>query len=308
MPYSYYSWKQFHDTRRSKRKDYRTALRDVRLRRDGDTLTFHYSNNWERKQKKQDCEVLLATLTPDNVLTFHINFKTREGVFDNITICNRIHELCGVLIGSNRSGHRNKESSIRLYTAEWKTRELIPTEPGGRTYEHYAVPRYSWSDKTQIPYNPGLSFRLHPATGEITELLHAEPDRAYRVKPQIMKDVKADTAVLRKLVMTMARIGSFDGHMERKIEQSGWFSTDTELNDVNYKDPTGKDAEIVFLTGLSMAVLPDRHVWEPALRRYIKISTHERLQKLRARAVENGMKALRKHLYATQDGYELIDL
>ena len=116
--------------------------------------------------------------------------------------------------------------------------------------------------------------------------------------------MKASTAVLRKLTIAMARMGTFDEHIKEAFKGRWRFNAVGKIDKVTYHEPTAHDAEVVFTHGLKATNTPDKHRYENG--KYVEISDAERFATLRTRAIENGMKMLRKHIYDTNDGYEKI--
>jgi hypothetical protein len=260
--------------------------------------TFHY---WQNHPHCQG-EYLLATLTNDNVLTFEFDFNEYERPWDFMTVQNRLSLLSNIPISSNKTHHRSKESFIRLWTGVWKH---YTKEDGTSSYRR--EPRYSWTDKVDLPYSKGMQLQLDH-NGNVTELLKAEPDRKRQVRQDAQQQAKADTAVLRKLVIAMSRMGAFNEQMQHKIDQPWHEQGNANLAKVNYKEPTGADAEIVFNNGLNTSFRPNHHKWDEQKKIYVAISHDEQFMQLRARAIENGMKHLRKHIYETTNGYEVVEV
>jgi hypothetical protein len=173
--------------------------------------------------------------------------------------------------------------------------------------KYQRVPRFSWTDKTDLPYNKGMQFQLDDKA-TINKILKAEPDRKKQVRQDAQQQAKADTAVLRKLVIAMSRMGAFNDQMHHKINQPWHEQGNAQLAKVNYKEPTGADAEIVFNHGLNHAFRPNPHEWDAQKKTYVARSHDEQFALLRARAIENGMKHMRQHIYETTNGYEVVEV
>jgi hypothetical protein len=99
-------------------------------------------------------------------------------------------------------------------------------------------------------------------------------------------------------------MGAFDEHIKEALKGRWRFNAVGKIEEVTYHEPTANDAEIVFTHGLASANTPDKHQYVKG--QYVEIDEQERFATLRTRAIENGMKMLRKHIYDTNDGYEKI--
>ena len=126
------------------------------------------------------------------------------------------------------------------------------------------------------------------------------------MKKEAVQSVKAATAVIRKLAMVMLRVG-FEEHIEKKLSNY-WYSPPQGkiIADIDYKNPTGDDALAVLNHGMRIANKPDAHVWVDG--EYKQRTMDERVRLMRERTLDNGMKALRKHIYATTGGYEQVEV
>jgi len=90
-------------------------------------------------------------------------------------------------------------------------------------------------------------------------------------------------------------------HLDRK-----WYTKVNEfkVEEVNYKTPMGSDAEIVFNLGLEHTTVPDRSTY--VNNQWVQRKPEEVRAILVDNAIENGMKALRRHIYETTGGLERI--
>lgn len=289
--------------RRRKNSDEKRLWRDVRLTKDNDG-TFHLDHmpkTWVQDDKgkwitTRDKAFPLAKITSDNVLTL-----LYEQIPD-ITVSNRLSKILNRAVWSNTTHHRNKTHKVRIRTAAWN-----------REAQMYSVDAWNpigaapsnWARGT-IPYKAGLMFRMDGSTGEPIELLTPVEDTSVLVKNSAIQKAKADTKVLRTLLRSMARMGSFDEYIDKKLT-GGYmplYARADKLEEVNYQQPMGDDAEKVFVYGLCRANRPDTHYymrgqWTPRPKDQIR-------QTLIDNAIDNGMRSLRKHIYATTDGYETV--
>jgi hypothetical protein len=208
-----------------------------------------------------------------------------------MTIRNRLQDITGLSIFSDTGHHRNKETAIRVTS---------------RYYDN-GWEKQAWcantNDKT-IPYKMGTQFKV--GIEGRCECLNIPKDIKSVVKNEAIQSVKADTAVLRKLAMVMLRVG-FEEHIEKKLSNYWYAPPQTKLlADVNYKNPMGDDATAVLNHGMRIANKPDTHVWVDG--EYKQRTMDERVRLMRERTLDNGMKALRKHIYLTTGGYDKVEV
>jgi hypothetical protein len=301
-PLTYKYAQAIFDTRR-KSKDFKAYKTDTHLTKaDDGTFTFTYLQyNWEKddkthtyKRSEVRSQTPLVSITPDDVVTMLAPDTKGWPSVHHMTIRNRLQDITGFAIYSDTGHHKSKETPIRIT---------------GRYFGEHGWQKQAWcshtSDKT-IPYKTGTQFRTINSRPGLTECLNIPKDIKSVVKNEAIQSVKADTAVIRKLAMVMLRVG-FEEHIEKKLN-SYWYGSPTNklIKDVNYKNPTGDDAMAVLAQGLRMANKPDTHVWVGG--KYELRSDAERLSILRERVLENGMKALRQHIYATTGGYEQVEV
>jgi len=297
-----YKWTEHVFSTRRKTKDFKAYKTDTHLTKSDDgTFTFTFLQyNWEedkttKKYKRTQVrnETPLVSITPDNVMTLLApDTKTWPSVH-HMTIRNRLQDITGLDVFSDTGHHRNKETAIRV---------------SSRFYGEHGWTKQAWcantNDKT-IPYKTGTQFRVGLLQGRI-ECLNPPKDIKNIVKNEAIQAAKADTVIIRKLAMVMLRVG-FEEHVEKKLN-SYWYAPPQIklLKDVDYKNPTGDDAMAVLAQGLRMATRPDAHVWKNG--KYEERSVEEQISLLRSRVLENGMKALRQHIYATTNGYEQVEV
>lgn len=296
-----YKWAEaLFDTRR-KTKDFKAYKTDTHMTKEADgTFMFTYLQyNWEKdeasKQYKRS-EVRAATplvsITPDNVMTLLAPEAKGWPSVHHMTIRNRLQEITGFSIYSDTAHHKNKETPIRITH---------------RYYDNGWV-KQAWCANTNdksIPYKAGTQFQVSTSSGKV-ECLNPPTDIKSVVKSSAVQQVKGDTAVIRKLAMVMLRVG-FEEQIEKKLTSYWYAPQQTKLlSDVNYKEPTGDDAMAVLAQGMRMATRVDESYWDGGV--YKQRSMDERVSMMRERILENGMKALRKHIYKTTDGYEKVEV
>jgi hypothetical protein len=296
-----YNWTEKIFATRRKTNDFKAYKTDTRLTKaeDGTFMFTYVQYNWEEdktthRYKRSDVrtETPLVSITPDNVMTLLAPDNKTWPSVHHMTIRNRLQDITGLTIYSDTGHHRNKDTAIRVTSRFY----------GGKGWEKQA-----WCANTRdktIPYKAGTQFQVGLPQGRV-DCLNIPKDIKNIVKNEAIQSVKADTVVIRKLAMVMLRVG-FEEHIEKKLS-SYWYSPQQTklLSDVNYKNPTGDDALAVLNHGMRIANKPDTHVWVDGA--YKQRTMDERVRLMRERVLDNGMKALRKHIYATTGGYEQVE-
>jgi hypothetical protein len=300
-PLTYRFTEKIFATRR-KGKDFKAYKTDTHLTKaDDGTFTFTFLQyNWEQDEKSKQykrsevrAETPLVSITPDNVMTLLAPDTKGWPSVHHMTIRNRLQDITGLDVFSDTGHHRNKETAIRV---------------SSRFYTQHGWTKQAWCANTRdktIPYKSGTQFQVGFPLGR-SECLNIPKDIKKVVKNDAVQQAKADTVIIRKLAMVMLRVG-FEEHIEKKLN-SYWYAPQQIklIKDVDYKNPTGEDAMAVLAQGLRMATRPDSHVWKDG--NYTELSMEERISMLRSRTLENGMKALRQHIYATTNGYEKVEV
>jgi hypothetical protein len=298
-----YKWAEATFNTRRKAKDFKAYRTDTHLTKaDDGTFTFTFLQYaWVQdavsKQYKRDevrSETPLVSITPDNVMTLLAPETKNWPSVHHMTIRNRLQMITGFDIYSDTSHHKNKDTAIRITH---------------RFYGERGWEKQAWcantNDKT-IPYKVGTQFRIIDNKSGLVECLNIPKDIKNIVTNEAIQSVKADTVVLRKLAMVMLRVG-FEEHIEKKLSQYWYAPQQTKLlGDVNYKNPTGDDAIAVLNHGMRIANKPDTHVWAEGV--YTERTMDERVRLMRERVLDNGMKALRKHIYSTTNGYKKVEV
>lgn len=298
-----YKWTENIFNTRRKSKDFKAYKTDTHLTKaDDGTFTFTYLQyNWEKdessgqyKRSEVRAATPLVSITPDNVMTLLAPETKNWPSVQHMTIRNRLQMITGLDIYSDTGHHRNKETAIRVTH---------------RYYGEHGWRKQDWcantNDKT-IPYKAGTQFKTHEGRSGKVDCLNIPKDIKNIVTNEAIQSVKADTAVLRKLAMVMLRVG-YEEHIEKKLNNYWYSPPQTKLlADVNYKNPTGDDAIAVLNHGMRIANKPDTHVWTDG--EYKQRTMDERIRLMRERTLDNGMKALRKHIYSTTGGYEKVEV
>ena len=295
-----YTQKLFNTRRKS--RDFKAYKTDTRLELEGDKFVFyHCSYNWAYDKTKRQhvrtdrmTKTPLVSITPDNVVTLLVG-TTGWPSADHITIRNRLADITGFMFYSDTAHHKNKGTAIRIE---------------GRYYDNGWHSQPWCAGSKSLPYAQGTQFKTitNGKNGGLTECLNPPKDVKHLVKQEAIQRAKAETAVIRKLAKVMLRVG-FEEHLEHRIDKY-WVPNIVAkpLSEVNHLNPTGDDATAVLAYGLRNASRPDTTVWSKEVGRYVEIDRETRIQILRERVLENGMRALRKHIYETTDGYDEVEV
>ena len=297
-----YSWTEKMFASRRKTKDFKAYKTDTHLTKaaDGTFMFTFLQYNWEedkttKRYKRSDvrAETPLVSISPDNVMTLLAPDNKTWPSVHHMTIRNRLQDITGLDVFSDTGHHRNKETAIRV---------------SSRFYSQHGWTKQAWCANTRdktIPYKQGTQFQVGLPQGRI-ECLNIPKDVKKVVKNEAVQQAKADTVIIRKLAMVMLRVG-FEEHIEKKLN-SYWYAPQQIklIKDIDYKNPTGDDAMAVLAQGLRMATRPDTHVWKDG--KYTQRTLEEQISLLRSRTLENGMKALRQHIYATTNGYDKVEV
>ena len=255
--------------RRKKGSDTKPIFRDCQIHFANDIFTVVRTPKWWESQNT--APQMMWTIDPFNIVTLYAEPK-------NITVRNRLTRAIGQWVYSNKSEHRNKESAVR-----------INNPLSGST----------------IPYHMGLQVQLTPE-GEVGSFINPRKDVKILVKKDAVKTVSASTARLRKLTITMARMGVFDKETATRLDGSYYSVMPKPISDINYQDPLGEDAEAVFYRGMLSAIVPSRSGFVDG--QWKQIPLEERRQAYHRNIIESGMKALRKHIYEETNSYERVEV
>lgn len=114
------------------------------------------------------------------------------------------------------------------------------------------------------------------------------------ITEQQFNQARAKTAVLYKLTMVMLRLGLFDHHF--KLHLAGMkVIHQVQAEDVDYSNPTGKDAEMVVKLGLSNTAVPNLSGYYEG--QWVHYTPEMRLQLLKDTALTAGMSLVRHSMY-----------
>lgn len=259
--------------RRKKGSDVKSIYRDCQLRFENDIFTVVQTRRWWEDQSV--VPQVMWSIDPFNIVTLYAEAST-------ITVRNRLTRAIGRWVFSDLSRHKTKESAVRIF----KTK--------------------SYEDGT-IPYHMGLQVQLAPE-GEIESFINPRKDVKILVKKDAIKTVSTSTARLRKLTITMAKMGVFDEAVSMRLGGSYYLRSNDvkDISDINYQDPLGEDAEAVFYRGMDSAMTPPQSGFVDG--QWTRIPLEERRQAYHHNIIESGMKALRKHIYEQTNSYERVEV
>ena len=114
------------------------------------------------------------------------------------------------------------------------------------------------------------------------------------ISEQQFNEARAKTAVLYKLTKVMLRLGSFD-HLF-KLQMAGMNVIHTvSAKDINYSNPTGKDAEKVVKLGLNNASAPNLSGYYEG--QWVHYTPEMRLQLYKDTVLTNGISLVRHSIY-----------
>ncbi len=259
--------------RRKKGSDVKPIFRDCHIRFENDIFTVVETRRWWEDQSV--VPQVMWSIDPFNIVTLYAEPR-------DITTRNRLTRAIGRWVFSDQAKHKTKESAVRIH----KTK--------------------AYKDGT-IPYHMGLQVQLAP-DGEIESFINPRKDVKILVKKDAIKTVSTSTARLRKLTITMAKMGVFDEAVSMRLGGSYYFrSIDVKhISDINYQDPLGEDAEAVFYRGMDSAIIPSQTGFVDGS--WSRIPLEERRQTYHRNIIESGMKALRKHIYEQTNSYERVEV
>lgn len=305
-PLTYQYTQQMFDSRR-KSLDYKAYKTDTHLtkRPDGSFLFSYMQYEWTYNKTKRIHErsktravTPLCSIDQDNVVTLLIGDKGWPSVA-HMTIRNRLMDITGLDMYSDTGHHKSKDTAIRIT---------------GRYYDMKAgwlkQPWCAHTPDNTIPYVAGTQFKTinNGRDGGLVECLNPPKDMKKLVKQEAIQQVKAETAVIRKLAKVMLRVG-FDEYIEKRIDRHWGLRIEAKpLSEVNYLNPTGDDAMAVLKAGYDKSNRPDDSIFDSSVGKYVERPRDVQVQILRERVLENGMKALRQHIYETTNGYEKVEV
>lgn len=298
-----YEWTEKIFASRRKNTDVKKYKTDTHIfKQDDGTYMFKFTQHeWIYRNGKYTREFVryhdLLSITPDNVVTLLMKEDNGWPSMQHMTLRNRVAQLTGFSVYSDTAHHKNKGTAIRIV---------------GRRYDQ----KHGWTAQDwcpqgkSLPYVVGTQFKTidNGRLGGRVECLNAPKDYKNLVKQEVIQQVKAETAVLRKLAMAMLRI-DFEEQIMARINFSYPPRKEYKaIKDIDYKNPTSEDAMAVLYAGLYTTNRPDRSYYDSVQQKWVDRPMADVIQALRTRVLENGMKALRKHIYNTTDGYDMVEV
>jgi len=224
----------------------------------------------------------LASVNKDNIATV-------LSTGDTISHRNRLSAIFKWEVYSDLSNHRTNLNHIRMKTKKYKWQTngdkweqiLCATMPG--------VP----FQLENIPCNAGTQF-LMTDEGEVKDVINYKGDFKKLVTKKAIVDARQSLAKVRKVVMVMLKMGSFDEAIKTAMTRSyvKWDESAIERIIAMPNDVNGYEAEQVIQYALCNMNIPWRIT----------------LEDLRPKVFETAMKLLREAYYSTVDGcYEYVD-
>jgi len=267
MPATYKRLKEIFDKRR-KGYTYKATNRDCRVTQDGDDFIVTY-HGWYTRYNN-NLGIPLVRVTPTNLLTTLTN--TRRGESDEkycVTLQNRMSLMLGRLVSSDKRNHGNYEHYVRM--------------SDGTNYYN-----------ANLPFHEGMQLQMDD-DGKIIDIPVIKDDIKMVINKEITQRVKADTAVLRKLVKGMARMGAFDVQIHARA--NGKVLALEEDVKIDPQNPTGSDAEHIFMRGLNSSYAPHSGYVDGT---WTSFPIEMRVLSLRDKAISNGLKWMRTELYTKE--------
>jgi spore maturation protein CgeB len=114
------------------------------------------------------------------------------------------------------------------------------------------------------------------------------------ISEQQFNEARAKTAVLYKLTMVMLRMGSFDNLFKFPLAGMNVIHS-VNAKDINYSNPTGKDAEMVVKLGLSNTAVPNLSGYYEG--QWVHYTPEMRLRLLKDSVLTAGMSLVRHSIY-----------
>lgn len=262
--------------KRIKSRDFKSILGDCKLYDRGTHFEIVHKKwlSWENTSegyRKVTKDVSLATITPDDVLTMTYD----DGV--NMTVCNRLTSLTGWPVGLNKRSFSNHKQHVRVYCKD-------------NGYQN------------SEPYFAGMKWDVKNG-GAV--LLNPQPDLKLVVDNGAVQKVKKEFDSLRKLTRTMLRIGAFDEFAAKYMTKRWDIKLDDykSLVDIDPNNPIGDDALAIIAHGAWNINRPDTHHWDKNTRQYVKRSLDEVMREWLTKAMERGLKDMRRKAYENNDAY-----
>ena len=114
------------------------------------------------------------------------------------------------------------------------------------------------------------------------------------ISEQQFNEARAKTAVLYKLTKVMLRLGSFDQLFKLQLAGMNVIHT-VSAKDINYSNPTGKDAEKVIKLGLNNTSIPNLSGYYDG--QWVHYTPEMRMNLLKDSALTAGMSFVRHSMY-----------
>lgn len=211
---------------------------------------------------------LLATITPDNVLTFRWSGPLSP------TACRRLTTLSGRTVLRNKSKYRKYKQHIRVYCGP---------------------------NSSSRPYFAGMQWDV---SGGYAKLLNPQPDTKVVIDKTAVTAAKQQINNLRKLVYTMFKLGSFD-EFAYKYGNNRWsilVDNYKTLSEIDFDNLTIDDAMAVVVYGARFTNTGSKYVFSRT-HGYQPISQDQVIKSWLARSINCALKELRANYYKSHNGY-----
>lgn len=201
--------------RRAKGRDFKRVFANDELRKDGDDYVFVF-NYWRQEGSE------IARVRPDNTVVLRLP----KGGY-NPSVQNRMYDIAGVQVGSDVSGHKLKEVSVRI-----------------RGRNEYGV----WM-KDSLPFIDGVV--VHTVSERILnpELL---VDKVRTTDPDKRLEIQRKVRAWAKLMRVMAKMGMYDKdayqtwYKEATVKKDGRWITPVTFDFADLDNPTTEVANYMF--------------------------------------------------------------
>jgi hypothetical protein len=247
-------------------KDWKAVQRDCRLTMDGDDFIIKYHGWYAGRGTGVSREegLPLMRINRDDIVTILSDGRV-EGCKQQITLPHRFTDLLNMSVFRN-AALKNREHITRIYP----------------TYGEHQ------------PFFAGLQIDMKER-----KLLNPKQDISVVVNKKHVAEASQKTRTLRKLTMGMARMGAFDEFVRLRLTCKALPTY--ELEAVNFLDPTGNDAQQVFIAGLSSVDIPNLSYYNEN-GQWSQRTEAERIKILLDNAVQKGLELMRRYMYDTTEG------
>lgn len=224
----------------------------------------------------------LVSINKDNVATV-------LGLGDTISHRNRLSALFKWDVYSDVANHRTKVNKIRMQTKKYK---WVNVNDGWERVVVDVMPSIS-NTIDSIPCNIGMQIKMDKE-GKIEKILNYKGDLKKLLIKKAVAEAKRKLANVRKVVMVMIKMGSFDEVIVKAMsaKYSEWDNSAIDRVIAMPEEITGYEAEQIIKFALGNMNIP----WRATL------------DLIKPQVFETSMKLLREQYYNTVEGcYEYVE-